>query len=334
MMIETKRGFITVATGEYYCWLAENFVMSYKLFSKTNYPMYVITDKKGEKRLKKYFDGVIVLENPHYTFMDKIMVYQNSPFEETVFLDADMDIISDISYIFDEFEKNGSDVSCIGWYKEISEKNRPNHFGKAAVERFGLKKYIAFGGGIYYFKRGVAAQKVMDTIFNVLIPDYDQLELVRLRKGQMIDESLMGLSLLINKMDPIYPYPEKDIMKYHNDMMKTLNWDMNKKQCTFLWWNNEKVSPSIVHYGTHNTYHRKYVYYNSMVRCKYHRVFLPFYPFYIIGSEFHLFFRHMFRPSDRKAFWNWVKAHFTLDHMRYRKEQIISVLVKKGFEGK
>ena len=83
-----KRGFVTVATGKYYCWLAESLIMSYRLFSDTKYPMYVITDREGEKRLKKLFDGVIVMEKPTYSFLDKIRVYDNTVFEETIETDG------------------------------------------------------------------------------------------------------------------------------------------------------------------------------------------------------------------------------------------------------
>ena len=96
-----KRGFVTIATGKYYCWLAENLIMSYRLFSDTKYPMYVITDKEGEKRLKKLFDGVIVVDDATYGWVDKILVYKNTVFEETIFLDADMHITKDISFLFD-----------------------------------------------------------------------------------------------------------------------------------------------------------------------------------------------------------------------------------------
>ena len=142
--MDYKRGFITVATGDYYCWLAENLVMSYKLFSEAKYPMYVMTDKKGEKRLKKVFDGVIVLDKPYFSFMDKMMVYQNSPFEETLFIDADSDIVSDISLLFDVFNDNGSEVSCVGAIRKISEKNKPVHFGDKVIRLFGLDSFVAF----------------------------------------------------------------------------------------------------------------------------------------------------------------------------------------------
>jgi hypothetical protein len=325
--MDNKRGFITVATGNYYCWLAENLVMSYKLFSDTKYPMYVMTDKKGEKRLKKYFDGVVVLDKPYYTFMDKMTVYQNSPFEETVFLDADMDIVNDISYVFDEFEKNGSDVSCIGTLRRIQDDAKPNHFGNAAVEHFGLDSYISFGGGIYYYKKGEIIDKLFDFINNDLIPNYDKYELKRFRNGQMADEPLMGLAMLVMKQRPLtLPI---HIMRFHNNMMESFRWDMNLRECSFLWRDNQLVSPSIAHYGTHNTYHKKYAYYNSLLRCKYHKVFPIFIPFHILGSEVQLLCRHIAIPSDRAAFWNWFRSHFTKAHLHYRKEQLVS-LFKRG----
>jgi hypothetical protein len=47
------KGFITLAVGDYYCWLAEHLYMSYKLYSNCKYPFYVITDKNGEERFSR-----------------------------------------------------------------------------------------------------------------------------------------------------------------------------------------------------------------------------------------------------------------------------------------
>ena len=87
-----KRGFVTVATGKFFYRLAKNLAMSYRLFSEQKYPFCVITDKKGAKKLKKYFDDVVVCKEPHYSYLDKMSVYELSPYEETVFIDADSSI--------------------------------------------------------------------------------------------------------------------------------------------------------------------------------------------------------------------------------------------------
>ena len=323
--IKPSKGFITVATGKYYCRLAQNMIMSYRLFSDNKYPFYVITDKKGEKRLKKYFDGVIVTDQPYYTFMDKMTVYQNSPFGETIFIDADTNFIRDITYLFEEFEKNDSPVSCIGSVRSISEWGKPIHYGYKAVERFSLESYIAFGGGVYYYKRCSQTDEFFGFIFDELVPHYNDYELKLFRVDQMADEPLIGLAIVVKGMKPLDS--ELDIIKYDDHMMDSLRWNIRDRRCTFLWKENRLVAPSIVHYGTHNTRHKKYVYYNAIVRCRYHHI-RPLAPFVIAYDETVLLFRHLSRKNDRKAFAGWFKAHFTKEYWIRQKDRIKSIIKK------
>lgn len=305
------KGFITVATGKWYCYLAQNLVMSYRLFANCNLPFYVITDKKGEKKLKKYFDGVIVVDNPHYNFLDKIDVYKNTPFDETIFLDADMNIIKDISFIFDEFEKNGSEVSCYGTVRDITDEERPNHFGNAAVNYFNLKQYIRFGGGMYYYKKSQAADKVIDCIYNDLIPNYDKYDLLHIGAyfgndiRRMADEPLMGLSLLINRMKP-YNGTAHLMRYYRGNMMETIQWNLNKRDCSFYWW-GEIVHPYIVHYATYNTWTLKYYILNTKLRNRYFNTPKLF------GGIRLLFIKikWVFLPRQLKRFFKWFGWHFT-----------------------
>lgn len=323
--MDYDRGFVTVATGDYYCWLAENMVMSYKLFSDTKYPMYVMTDKKGEKRLKKFFDGVIVLERPYYTFMDKMTVYQNSPFEETLFVDADSNIVSDISFLFDDFRNNNSNVSCIGVIRRITEDVRPIHFGNKAINHFQLNSFVAFNGGVYYFKKSKESEELLRAIFFDYIPNYKKYQLKEFRNGQMADEPLYGLAMINFGFHPLDI--GKDIMK-QVQRINNLSWDMVKKKCGFVWY-GYNVSPYILHFGTHNTYTKKYVYYNAIVRSKYKGLPKFIIPFYIAYNEAVLLCRHISIKSDRQAFYSWIKSHFTKEHFRYRKQQI-NAFFKRG----
>ena len=140
----------------------------------------------------------------------------------------------------------------------------------------------------------------------------------------MADEPLYGLSMMACGFYPLDT--DKDIMKQVQNI-KTLSWEMDKKECGFVWY-GYSVSPAILHYGTHNTYTKKYVYYNSIVRAKYKKLFTIFVPFYIAYNEIALLFRHMSIKSDRQAFYSWFKAHFTKEHFRYRKQQIGALLSK------
>ena len=310
--MSNEKGFITVATGKYYCGLAENLAMSYRLFSGTEYPLYAITDRKGAKRLKKVFDGVVVLDEPHYTFLDKMEIARYTPFEQTVFIDADSVIVDDISFLMDDFEQNGSALSCIGSLIDIDDDHRPIHFDNRAVEHFCPDRYVAFNGGVYYFRKSAELTRCIDFIFDDLIPHYKDYGLKEFRQGQMADEPLYGLAMVLRSFRPL-DY-DKDVMKLLQDI-KTLSWDMKKKECRFIWYGQE-VSPVILHYGTHNTYTTKYVSDTVTVRCLYRRIPAIFKPFILACSEIRLLFRHLGRKNDRKAFASWFMAHFTAAYVK------------------
>jgi len=312
-----KRGIVTVATGKYYCWLAQNLAMSYRLFTDRKYPLCAITDKDGEKRLKRYFDRVVVLEKPSYTFLDKIAVYENSPYEETLFIDADMDVTDDFGFMLDELYENGSEISCIASYREITDTNRPEHFGNAAIEHFHLKRCLAFNGGVYYFKKSRRGDEFFRLIYDDLIPNYHRYEMKVFRDGQMADEPLIGLAMAVQDMKPFST--DRDVMKLIQDM-KTVKWDM-KNRTTRLVWYSKEVHPIMLHYGTHNTRHKKYVYYNAIVRCRYHHV-TALLPFYLTYREIRLAFLHLSRKEDRKALKSWILGHFTKEHFAHRLDQL------------
>ena len=307
-----KRGFVTVATGKYYCWLAESLIMSYRLFSDTKYPMYVITDREGEKRLKKLFDGVIVMENPTYSFLDKIRVYDNTVFEETIFLDADMHITKDISFLFDAFEENGSEISCLGEFRAITDEVRPNHFGQAAVERFHLDKYIAFNGGVYYFKKSEKAQECMHFIQNELLPNYDEYELKYFGVGKKADEPLIGLAMLLRRFSPLCLI-QGAVMCLVGEGMDSLSWNFKQKEASFIWY-GKKVAPPMVHYATWCTYKFKYIKYNIKVKGLYKKTWKP-----IVGIQvFFAAIKWALSPRQLKSFFKWVGAHFTISWVKYR----------------
>ena len=305
------RGFITVATGEWYCYLAQNLVISYRLFGNCDLPFYAITDKRSEKRLIKYFDGLIVVDDPHYSFLDKIDVYKNTPFDETIFMDADMSIIKDISFIFDEFDKNESEVSCFGDYVDITESSMPSHFKYGAIQHFGLTKYIDFGGGVYFLKKSEAADNFFKCIFDDLIPNYDKYEMKRFyhpltNESSMADEPLMGLSMLVNGMRPYSGTPH--LMRHNKDnMMKTFVWNIKKHECTMNWRGNI-VHPYIAHYATYNTWTLKYYLIATKLRDIYFNIKPPINWVY----SFMIVLKWLFTPRQIKEFFNWIFAHFKL----------------------
>ena len=86
------KGFVTIATGdEKYYKLAFNLLRSYKLraVGENILPFAIICDRKN--KYTEYFDDIIILPETETTrsFMDKLFLYRYTPYEETLFVDAD-----------------------------------------------------------------------------------------------------------------------------------------------------------------------------------------------------------------------------------------------------
>ena len=288
--------------------------MSYRLFSDPQYPFCVITDQKGAKKLQNYFDAIVVCETPHYSYLDKMSVYELSPYEETIFIDADSNIVNDISFLFDDFCANGATVSCLGHFKDITETVKPAHFGQAAIQKFGFAKFVVFNGGVYYYKKSQSAAALMKFIFDDLLPNYDLYEL-SLFNGKKADEPLMNVAMLYFGQKPLDT--SKDIMKCISDL-SSLKWDMKNRTCSAKVYQKWDVSPLIIHYGTtFNCSTAKYYYYNAKVRYRYRKI-IPLFSWLVIAKEMVLWFINAITQKGfyRKDKLDWFKGHFTKEYFR------------------
>lgn len=323
-MTDMKKGFVTVATGKYYYWLAENLVMSYRLFSDDGIPFCLITDKAGKDYFSKtwrnkLFDEFIVLDKPHYSYMDKMMVYYNTPFDETIFLDADVHIIDNISFLFDKFEQNGSEVSLNGSYRSLSVM-MSNHFEKKTIDRFGFTRYIAFGGGMYYYKKSERANQFMKYIFDELIPNYDEFGLKRFL-GRIADEPLFSVSMMIHGMDPIDDENSKRGYMYCPFPIDEYKWNMKDCKCDLCRY-GEHFSPLTVHYGTHNTYSKIYVICSADLKTRYRHSGTVRKRFNRMSYLLDYGYRLANHDYYRTLFWPWVKDHFTISWFKLQVKRI------------
>lgn len=112
MRSETRRGFITVATGrELYFIMAHNLLLSYRYHAKTPVPFAILCDRQNEWTAD--FDQVVIIDRPANSYFDKMRILDLSPFDETIFIDADSLIYRDLTPLWDLF-KDGPDVGVLG----------------------------------------------------------------------------------------------------------------------------------------------------------------------------------------------------------------------------
>ena len=253
-----SKGFITVAAGKYYCKLAKHLYISYKMFGNCSFPFYVITDEDGEAELAGNFDGIIVKKDIQYNWLDKLLMFTDSPFTQTVFLDADSSVVCDISCVFELFESNNSDISAIGYIKELKTNEQGVQFGDAAVKKYNLKyDFPKFNGGVYYYRKTELSNSYIDLIYKEIIPQYYFLNLLSGQLNEKYDEPVIILAMLILGMRPISP--EENVMFLVENGEKVM-WNMTQKKCKYLW-NDRVVSPRIIHWkvgGTETFNYEKY----------------------------------------------------------------------------
>ena len=109
--MDKTRGFVTVATGsdDYYK-MAADLLLSYRGRGKGKYPFAIICDRENE--YTAMFDHVVVVDEFRKSTVDKLLL-QHSPYEESIFLDADMLVLENIDDLWDVF-READDVSVFG----------------------------------------------------------------------------------------------------------------------------------------------------------------------------------------------------------------------------
>lgn len=260
------KGLITQAFGDIYCAMAEHLMQSYKLYGNCNYPFYVITDSEGAKRLGGLFDGVIVHNDFTRSTVDKMWVFTDTPFDETLFIDADSSVVNDIKRVFTVFEGNGSAISGIAQYVPL-KRNHGIQFGAKAIEAFDIHHdFPNFNGGVYYYNKTVEGEKCVDFMMNELKPNYKGYELMgRNNSTGMADEPLVIVGMLKFGFRPI---PQTTDVMYLVHDGSEVNWNMNNRKCYYHYY-DKLVSPTIIHWKFGGTETHNYKCLDALLRHKY-----------------------------------------------------------------
>ena len=270
------RGFITVATGDYYHYLAINMKNSYNYSQQKTFPFAIITDIRGAGSLSKYFDVVIVIDEVNAGYINKLQIQELSPFDETIFIDADTLIVRDISDWWNAFEASGYDVTVWGWNVDINSPRAGKLISKKAAEKYHIDRYIGFNGGVYFFKKNDTAKHIFDRakeLLNSYIEDEQHLF-----NGNKGDEPVMAVSLIEHGVYGVED-PEKKRM-FCTPGMKNLKINLLAHTCSFIKY-DYLVTPAVMHWGTaetHKAVYQREVKVLNMYQKKYPRLVC-----YIIG---------------------------------------------------
>lgn len=249
---QTKKGYLKIATGNYYHWLAKNLYNSYLLTQEEKLPFAVITDRKGQKKLYKYFDSVIEIVPTKNGFETKLNIDELSPFEKTIFIDADTLLTKDIYYWWDLFETSRESVSVFvnSWKRAgLSEPL----LSEKAKKKYGLNRYLRFNGGVYYFDKSIESHAIFSRAKDVLKTYYDDEQ--PLFNGKPGDEPCMEIALLENGVYGVETSDKSQM--YCTPNMSLIEINTQKRYCHCVK-NEEDVYPSALHFGTNMTFGLQY----------------------------------------------------------------------------
>ena len=245
-----RRGFITIATGkELYFKDALNLLRSYRYYTKKPLPFAIIADE--ENSYTREFDVVIVSKNAGHNFLDKFLLSEKIPFDETIFIEPDVLVYSDINNFFDFF----ADSTDFSWFGRYSD---PDRKGFGYFERDLLpsdvgdrvKCTIGGHGGLLYLRKTEKAMQVLNTA-KELAPRYDEFHFkyFYVPGGERVsDEPLTALSMAINDCLPT----ETDgfaFSVYTRDLDK-LNLNMRKGYAKFR---GKKKKVQAIHWASRYT---------------------------------------------------------------------------------
>lgn len=197
-----NRGFVTVATGgDHYYKMAADLLLSYRGRGEGKYPFALICDRENEYTAQ--FDDVILVKEFRGSTVDKLLM-RLSPYEESIFLDADILILDNIDDLWDVF-RDADDVSVFGRVLPLDSQEGWFTYEGSGKYKPMVRYLLSMNGGIYYFRKTARAGKIFDDALNV-IADYGSIDFKYFDTPQ--DEPLMAMSLVINGCLPCKPdYP-------------------------------------------------------------------------------------------------------------------------------
>lgn len=191
-----RRGFVTVATGdERYYRLAANLLLSYKKRGKGEYLFVLICDR--ENLYSAMFDQVVVTKDIRKSTVDKLLI-RYSPFDESIFIDADTLILWNIDDLWNIFE-NQDEVSAFGHALPLDSQEGWFTYEGSGKYKSQIKYLITMNGGIYYFRKSQKSDQVFSQALD-LIKDYSFIDFKYFSQPQ--DEPLMAMAMVLNECYP------------------------------------------------------------------------------------------------------------------------------------
>ena len=187
------KGFLTIATGdEQFYRIAYNLLRSYRCFTEEPVPFALLCDR--ENAYTALFDQVILMDQPYGSYLDKLRFPLYTPFDETIFIDADCLAYRDLNDFWNAFTGDsffsafGQDLPSdaeYGWFKAENTGEFKDR----------IRFIPEFVGSVYYARKCPELLDFMNTV------DYVHKHYYEYRFRQFTDpcdEAVYALSMAVH----------------------------------------------------------------------------------------------------------------------------------------
>ena len=249
--METKKGFITVATGnERYYILAYNLLLSYRYHSKSPMPFAILCDKRNI--WTEAFDEVVIIENPACSYYDKLRIMDLSPFDETIFIDADCLAYKDLNGLWDYF-KDAPDIGLAGCARPIDSKDgwwKHENLGELKDK---VNGQVICQGGLYYVRNKGKELPAFRKTCRFITDHYREYHF-SFSEDVLEDENILCLAAAVHHIVPVIEW--NVLFAYYPEALG-LSANIRKGHLRYMWkdGNGEpNTTAFFIHFGTNNTF--------------------------------------------------------------------------------
>lgn len=199
----------------------------------------VISDAPQDE-FKGLFDIYIPYNKAFGTGLSqKLYLDKYSPFDETIFIDADCLVIKPLNGMIElvaphSFVVFGDQISSGEWFMDVA----------SICKMFNVPSIPKFNGGVYYFKKGIVA----DSIYNYAREVADRYTDMGLKylNGSLNEEPVIAIAMAVNHVKATNDSGKG--MRTPIGINGSLNVDVFKQYCRFIK-NGVEVKPAILHFA-------------------------------------------------------------------------------------
>ena len=247
------KGFVTIATGkDKYYEVAHNLLMSYRLFSRKPAPFAIICDR--ENGFTADFDQVILFDHPTHSTLDKFRALDLTPFDETIFIDADCLAYRDLNGLWRVFS-NCSDFSYLGYTYPFHMHGwvQPEGAGEFQDD---IQFSLVYQGGIFFMRKN--RLDAFARTCRYILDHFDSFTFYGYPSSDPVDEPIFALASSVFGYKPARGY--RDAFCYL-PLCHSIEPDIRKGRLNYCYSNYPVIYPRgrfLLHWGFVDTDSEEY----------------------------------------------------------------------------